>query len=123
MSSSFVFVFVSVICGVGGQVVLKLGMARVGAIGDVALAQPLALALRVVTTPLVVAGLALYVLGAVSWLTVLSRLPLSAAYPFLAVGYVLTPLLAWLFLRESVSPLRWVGILVISLGVILVSRG
>jgi drug/metabolite transporter (DMT)-like permease len=123
MGSSLPLVFLSMICGVGGQLTLKAGMTQIGQIGDGSLAHPFALALRVATTPLVIAGLGMYALGALSWLTVLSRLPLSFAYSLLAVGYVITPFLAWLIFRESISPLRWLGIVVISLGVILVSRG
>jgi drug/metabolite transporter (DMT)-like permease len=63
-----------------------------------------------------------YVLGAVAWLTVLSRVPLSLAYPMLALSYAITPILAWLVLGEDVNGLRWAGIGVISLGVLLVAR-
>lgn len=120
--SPFPLIFLSMFCGVGGQLALKMGMGQVGQIGATTLGSPAALALRLATTPLIVFGLALYVLGALSWMTVLSRLPLSFAYPFLALGYAVTPFLAWLLLRETVSPIRWLGIIVISLGVFLVSR-
>jgi drug/metabolite transporter (DMT)-like permease len=112
----------SVLCGVAGQLTLKMGMTQVGRIGADMLAQPLAAVYKVLTTPLVVGGLGLYVLGAVAWLTVLSRVPLSFAYPILALCYAFTPLLAWLLLGESISTLRWLGIGTICLGVFLISR-
>lgn len=121
LASSLPMVFMSVLCGVLGQLALKAGMTQVGQIGGSALTDPAALA-RVAMSPMVVGGLALYALGAASWLTVLSRVPLSLAYPLLALGYVITPLLAWLVFKESMTPLRGVGILVIALGVILVTR-
>ena len=122
MNASLALILVSVVCGVGGQVSLKMGMNQAGRIGAEALSQPLQIALRVATNPLVVGGLALYVLGAVAWLMVLSRVPLSFAYPLLALTYAFTPLLAWLVLGESVPALRWLGIATICLGVYLVSR-
>ena len=122
MLTSLALILFSVVCGVGGQVALKMGMVRVGHIGAQALSQPTELVLRVLTSPLVLVGLGLYALGAVAWLTVLSRVPLSFAYPLLATSYAVTPVLAWLLLRESVPSLRWLGIAVICLGVILVSR-
>lgn len=122
MGSSIILVLLAVVCGVSGQLVLKLGMAQVGRIGVEALAQPLPVAWRVLSSPLVIGGLACYALGAVFWLTVLSRVPLSLAYPMLALTYVAIPLLAWLLLGESVSGLRWVGIGVICAGVLLVAR-
>jgi drug/metabolite transporter (DMT)-like permease len=78
--------------------------------------------IRLLTSPLVVAGLGLYVLGSMAWLTVLSRVPLSLAYPTLALSYALTPILAWLVLGEDVPAIRWLGITTICLGVVLVSR-
>jgi drug/metabolite transporter (DMT)-like permease len=40
----------------------------------------------------------------------------------LSLGYVLVVLLSWLFLNESVTPLRLVGVAIICLGVFIVSR-
>jgi drug/metabolite transporter (DMT)-like permease len=122
VGSSIILVLLAVLCGVSGQIILKLGMGQAGRIGLEALARPLETAWQVFTTPLVVGGLACYVLGAVFWLTVLSRVPLSLAYPMLALSYAFTPVLAWLILGESVNGLRWMGIGVICAGVLLVSR-
>ena len=122
VSSSLTLILLSVGCGVAGQLTLKIGMGHVGHIGAEALAQPLATALRVLTNPLVVGGLGLYALGAAFWLTVLSRVPLSFAYPILALSYAFTPILAWAILGEPVPSLRWLGIATICLGVVLVSR-
>jgi len=101
---------------------LKTGMTRVGAIGAESLATPVDLAVRVLLQPLVIFGLGCYVLGAAVWLIVLSRVPLSLAYPSLAVSYVLTALLAWTLLGEHISGLRWAGIATICMGVVLISR-
>src|SRR3712207_2389645 len=99
-----------------------MGMTQVGSIGAEALAEPVQIALRGLTSPLVLAGLALYVLGAMTWLTVLSRVPLSFAYPMLALSYAITPTLAWLILGENLPSERWMGIATICLGVFLISR-
>ena len=68
-------------------------------------------------------GLALYGISSLVWLIVLSRLDLSYAYPLLASMYIVLPLLSMVFLKESIPPLRWLGMLVVIAGVILVSRG
>lgn len=123
MQGSLPMIVFSVLCGVSGQLTLKAGMLQIGRIGGDAFGQPVQLALRMLSSPLVLGGLALYVLGAFSWLTVLSRLPLSAAYPVLAVTYAITPVLAWLVFGEAVPVTRWLGIAVICLGVVLISQG
>jgi uncharacterized membrane protein len=42
--------------------------------------------------------------------------------PFSAIAYALVPLLAYLFLHEQVSTARWIGIVLIVLGVVLINR-
>jgi drug/metabolite transporter (DMT)-like permease len=122
VGNSVALVVVAIFCGIGGQLTLKLGMVQTGRIDAAALAHPLAMVLRVLGSPLILGGLTLYVLGAVAWLTVLSRVPLSLAYPNLALSYAFTPALAWLLLGESVPSARWLGIAIICVGVLVVSR-
>jgi drug/metabolite transporter (DMT)-like permease len=122
VNQSLVLILVAILCAVAGQVTLKMGMTAVGAIGGDALAQPAQLALRLATTPLVLVGLGLYVVGAAAWMTVLSRVALSFAYPMLALTYAITPAAAWLVLGEALPPTRWAGIAVICTGVFLIAR-
>ena len=70
----------------------------------------------------VIAGLAMYGLGALLWLLVLARIDVSAAYPFVGLGFVMTMMLGWLLLGESLQPTRVAGTLLIALGVVLVAR-
>jgi drug/metabolite transporter (DMT)-like permease len=110
----------SIISGVGGQTAIKLGVRHVAASGlAFDLLGIFALILR---TPLIILGLALYALGALAWIVVLSRLDLSHAYPFLALNFVLVALVSWLFLGESIPVLRWAGIGCICIGIVLVAR-
>jgi drug/metabolite transporter (DMT)-like permease len=73
------------------------------------------------TTPAVWIGLALFGLSAVVWLSVLSRSALSFAYPFAALTYVVIVVYDTIH-KEPVGPLRWGGVGLIVLGIILVSR-
>jgi multidrug transporter EmrE-like cation transporter len=115
-------ILIAAFFGVGGQLSLKMGMTQVGRLGSDALAEPVQILLRIATSPLVIGGLSLYVAGAAVWMLVLSRSALSFAYPILAVGYAITPVLAWVLLGENVNGIRWAGIAIICLGVFVVSR-
>ena len=83
---------------------------------------PVQLLVNIFTTPIILAGVAMYIVGTLIWLVVLSRLDLSFAYPLVASTYIFTPLLANLLLHEHIPGLRWVGIIVILIGVIIVAR-
>jgi len=76
----------------------------------------------VVANPWVWAGLICYGASMAPWLFVLSRLPVSAAYPLVSIGYILTGLLGWFFLGEVVTSSRVGGIMLICAGVALIAR-
>ena len=122
MLRSMIFVLISVAFGVTGQIALKTGMTQVGHIGGAQLNAIGPTVVRVATTPLVILGLASYGVGAIAWLIVLSRLDLSVAYPFLALNFVLITLASRFILGETVPSLRWLGVLVICAGVLIVAR-
>lgn len=101
---------------------LKSGMDRVGYVRADQMRQPFQLAATIIRTPQVVIGLGLFVLSAVSWLLVLSRVPLSVAYPFVGLTYVLTTLFSKFVLKESVPSIRWLGVGLILAGIMIVGR-
>lgn len=78
--------------------------------------------LALAQSPFVIGGLALYALGAVLWLFVLARAPLSLAYPFVGLGFIFTMLAGALVLGEQVTPVRIAGTLLIAAGCVLVAR-
>jgi drug/metabolite transporter (DMT)-like permease len=57
----------------------------------------------------------------VIWSTILSKIDLSVAVPVASFSYILVPLASIIFLGEKVALLRWIGIIFILSGVILVS--
>jgi multidrug transporter EmrE-like cation transporter len=75
-----------------------------------------------IQSPRVIAGLGLYGVGALLWLFVLGRVPLSAAYPFVGLGFILTMLAGAVVLHENVGVLRVAGTLLIAGGCVLVAR-
>ena len=72
--------------------------------------------------PFVFSGIACFGLSAVTWLVVLSRLELSYVYPLVSVAYIMVAIASWILFKENVTLIRWLGILVIVMGVFLISR-
>jgi multidrug transporter EmrE-like cation transporter len=56
------------------------------------------------------------------WLAALAKAPVSTAYPMLSLGYVVVAAVSVLWLGESMSPAKLLGIALICVGVVLVSR-
>lgn len=105
--------FASIVLSAVAQLMLRLGAQD---LGDLSLTATLAAAL---VRPLILGGLAVYAVASALWLGVLSRMELAVAYPLGASGYVLVVLLAALS-GETVPAMRWFGVLLIVLGVLLV---
>lgn len=82
----------------------------------------LATAVRAATSPMLWLGTLLLVVFFVLYSAALSWADLSFVLPATAFGYVLNVAAGHYFLNESVSPTRWAGSVIITLGVFLVSR-
>ena len=63
------------------------------------------------------------VAGTALWLVVLYRMEVSRAFPFLSLGFVLVMLVSRYYLKETVSPTRWLGVGLIVGGIFLVAGG
>ena len=68
--------------------------------------------------PWFVLSLFLYVFATLLWVWLLRKVPLVAAYPFIALSFVLVPLLSGVFLGEQVNLTYWIGICLIVSGIV-----
>ncbi|HRW09934.1 MAG TPA: hypothetical protein P5121_32755 [Caldilineaceae bacterium] len=110
----------SISTGVAGQTAIKLGVSQPST--ERTASGLFALVNLILTSPWVLLGLTLYGIGAVAWIAVLARLDLSLAYPLLALNFVLITLSSRLILGETVPTMRWIGMFVICVGIIIVAR-
>jgi multidrug transporter EmrE-like cation transporter len=117
---SIALLLVSVGFAIAGQLTLKAAMNNVGRIGGAEVRDIGDTVLRAAREPRLWAGLALFGISSVFWLVVLSRVPLSVAYPFVGVSYIVIVLLSRLILNEHVPLLRWVGVIVVAAGIAII---
>ena len=104
-----------------GELFLKKGMNEIGTFDFAAVSAIAPTLLKIAANPYIWIGMIGFVGGSVFWLSVISRAPLSLAYPMLSLSYVIVVIESWIFLNEGLHPLRVIGSLVIILGVVLVS--
>ena len=108
----------TVVFGALGNVSLSYGMKQIGAISAARWSQ----VVSAVLNPWVALGIFLLLAFFAAYLSSLSWADLSYVLPATSLGYVLLALLAQWWLHENVTPRRWVGILLISCGVAVISR-
>jgi drug/metabolite transporter (DMT)-like permease len=102
-----------------GQIILKLGLNRIGKLTDKPFWDSIGL---IISNPNVIIGALLYVIAAFVWVWVLSQRPLSYIYPFLATTYIFALIGSSLILGEPLNWLRWAGVVAIGFGIFLISR-
>ena len=113
-----VFTALVILTNVLGNFSLSHGMRQVGATVSVSVPAYI----QAFTNPWVIAGMALLIIWLLAQLSLLSWADLSYVLPMTAIAYVLTAVLGNLAGGEPVAALRWLGILLITAGAILVGR-
>ncbi len=99
------FLLVSAALGASGQLFFKVGITS---------------GVTVYFLTYIAVGVMTVALGTIVYLYVLSTTHLSWAYGFAGLGYILAGILAFAFLGEQIPPLKWFGIVVVSLGTLMV---
>lgn len=62
-------------------------------------------------------ALLVYGIATVCWLIVLNTIPLRVAYPFVALGFFIVPILSSIFLNEPLTTYSLLGAAIITVGV------
>lgn len=123
--TSFLLIVFSVVLGIGGQISLKHGVRIVTERTSFASLDPgsvLTFLQGAATNRFVLLGFLCYLVSAASWLVILSRVPLSIAYPMISIGYIVVVVLSKHVDSKPVTALQIAGTLLICAGVFLLGR-
>ena len=113
-TNNMILLLSSITLGSCGQVLMKVGAT------NAQISNPIAF-LHTILNPFILVGLGAYVISSFIWLIVLTRLPLSVAYPFGALSYVFI-VVAAIFSGENVTIQRLLGVICIIIGILIVGR-
>ena len=78
--------------------------------------------INALASPLTWLAIAVIIVDLVIWLYILKYIPLSIAFPLSRTVDVLVPISCWLILKEAISPLRWWGIALVIVGLVIVAK-
>ena len=104
------------------QVTMKHGMNQIGDISNIWQLFNFNTLFKIFTNPFVFIGIIIHIVAAILWLGALSSLEVSFIYPLLSLGYVVTAVFAWIFLKESINLFRWLGIIFVIVGCFLIVK-
>jgi drug/metabolite transporter (DMT)-like permease len=117
---NFLLILISVFLNALAQILMKGGM---GKIGDVGLDNIKNVVLTVFINPLLLCAFFSFAISLLLWLIVLSRVDVSFAFPFNALGYIVVAIAGHFCFGEIITIPKILGIVIICLGVLVMSRG
>jgi drug/metabolite transporter (DMT)-like permease len=115
-----IFLFIVVVVGTGGELCISRAMKVVGEVRDFRPLAILRFVLRAMRVGWMWIGIALMTVAFFSLLAMLSIENVSFVVPVTALSYAAGALGAMLFLHERISAQRWLGVLIVCIGVTLV---
>ena len=118
---SFILIFTGVMLNAAAQILMKAGTNAVGHF-EFSMENILPIGMKLATEWHIATALFCYAFSVVVWILALSRVPVSIAFPMLSMAYVVNAVAAWYLLGEPFNPTKLVGMGVIILGVIIISR-
>lgn len=118
----FSLILLTVVLNTAAQLALKIGIDKIG-IFAFTWSSFLPIGLKVILSPWIILGIVIYAISVGTWLMVLSRAPVSIAYPMSSLGYIMSAIAAYYLLGENLTLMRIAGVVIILIGVYMVARG
>lgn len=118
-TKTLVFIAVAVLTNSFGNLMLALGMDRMPAFTRVPFVHYL---VGLLANPFLLPGAALSAVYTLAQISLFSWADLSFVIPCTAASYIITTLLGEFILGEQVEWARWIGVVLITFGVVLVAK-
>lgn len=119
---NYLYIALTILLTVYGQIVIKWQAGLAGALptggGD-----KLFFLFRLMLNPWVLSGFCAAFLASLAWMAAMTKLPLSHAYPFMSLAFVLVMFLSALFFQEPLTWPKIVGMACIVAGIVIGSQG
>lgn len=112
----FALFLLSIVAGVSGQFFLKAGALKLGQLTS---SNAISHVLGIATTPELLIGLGCYGIGAILYILLLTRVPLSVLAPAVALQYVFSIMLGKFIFNEEIPIIRLFGLAFIIAGVVM----
>lgn len=120
---NYSYIALTVLLTVYGQLVIKWQAAQAGPL-PAGSGEKLAFLLRLMLlNPWVLSGLFAAFLASLTWAAAMTRFPLSHAYPFMSLAFVLVMFFSALFFHEPITWPKVVGMTLIVAGIVIGSQG
>lgn len=116
------YILLTILFTVYGQIVIKWQVQLAGALPQDNI-EKLQYIIKLLLSPWVISSFICAFLAALSWMAAMTKFPLSYAYPFMSLAFVLVIFLSAIFFKEPITMNKSLGLAFIVLGIIIGSKG
>ena len=119
---SYLYIAITIALTVFGQIAIKMQVLQAGPLPEAG-GDKLMFLIRLLLNPWIISAFAAAFLASVSWMGAMTKFPLSHAYPFMSLNFVIVLMLSgWLF-QEPLSLTKIAGVVLICVGTIIAAQG
>lgn len=118
----YIYIFLTIAFTVYGQLALKWRIASFGPLPS-AIKEKLVFLFGLLFDPVIFSGFFAAFLASLAWMAAMTKFPLSHAYPFMSLNFVVVIGLSGLLFNEGVSLQKIFGVALIVIGTIVAARG
>ncbi|MEQ8854503.1 EamA family transporter [Gimesia sp.] len=116
------FILGTIFFTVYGQLILKWRIGRYGDLPD-SLSDRIQFLFRLLLDGYILSGFIAAFIASLFWMAAMTKFPLSYAYPFMSLAFVLVMFLSAFFFNEPVTLAKTLGLALIVTGIIIGSQG
>lgn len=103
------------------QTLLKQGMVKIGEF-NIDASNALSMGFKIAFDPWVISGMLVMLISMAAHLYVLSRVPLTFAFPFIALSYIVVLAIGYFLFKETLNINHFLGTLLIIAGIVFIGR-
>jgi drug/metabolite transporter (DMT)-like permease len=120
MIKIIIILFIGLVFESTGIVFLKKGMTAVGEVKTISAGEIFRVVKAGVTSPKIIAGVFFEALFFVCLLIMMAKSDISFLWPLTGLSFVFSTFAAIWFLGETVSPIRWIGVILVVVGAVVI---
>lgn len=117
----YLYILGTVIFTVLGQILIKWRVAEL-AVNTSSFVEKILLLLKFCTDPIIILGFLSAFFAALFWLMAMTKFPISYAYPFTSLSFVLVLILGNVLFQEVIKSNQILGVCVVCLGLLLAAK-
>lgn len=119
---SYIYIAITILLTVYGQMVIKWQVLKAGTFPENSTGK-IEFIWHLLINPWVISSFVAAFLASIAWMAAMTKLPLSHAYPFMSLAFVLVMGFSGLFFHETITFPKMIGVMLIMIGLIIGSQG